>query len=114
MSVTPVMGVLGVFSGVFRKQLKCVLCCYSSVLSVFVKTLLATCGTSVTDRSTGRSKGFGFVEMGSVDEADKAISELNEREIEGRKLNVSEARPKESSPREGGGFNRGGGGMGRY
>lgn len=59
----------------------------------------------ITDRDTGRSKGFGFVEMASDDEADKAIEQLNGTPMGGRNLTVSEARPQ--APREGG---RGGGG----
>jgi RNA recognition motif-containing protein len=59
----------------------------------------------IMDRESGRSKGFGFVEMGSDDAADKAISGLNGKEFMGRMINVSEARPQ--APREGGG---GGGG----
>ena len=62
----------------------------------------------VQDRETGRSKGFGFVEMGSNDEADKAISELNGKDHGGRALTVNEAKPRE--PR---GFGGGGGGGGR-
>jgi RNA recognition motif-containing protein len=61
----------------------------------------------VTDRESGRSKGFGFVEMASDDEAQKAISSLNGTELDGRTLNVSEAKP--MAPRE----NRGGFGGGR-
>lgn len=49
----------------------------------------------ITDRETGRSKGFGFVEMSSDDEAKKAISELNGKELEGRAVVVNEARPRE-------------------
>lgn len=48
----------------------------------------------VTDKFSGRSRGFGFVEMSSDDEAQKAISDLNGKEIEGRKLVVNEARPR--------------------
>ena len=48
----------------------------------------------VTDRDTGRAKGFGFVEMSVDSEGDRAISELNGRELDGRALNVNEARPK--------------------
>ena len=62
----------------------------------------------IMDRDTGRSKGFGFVEMGSDQEAQAAISGLNGTESEGRALTVNEARPKESG---GGG---GGGGRGGY
>lgn len=51
----------------------------------------------VFDRETNRSKGFGFVEMGSEDEAAKAIKELNGKELDGRTIVVSEARPREDS-----------------
>jgi|SRR5205823_1850898 len=61
----------------------------------------------IKDRDSGRSKGFGFVEMGSEQEAQAAISALNGKEIEGRTLAVNEARPK-----EGGGGGRGKGGFG--
>lgn len=61
----------------------------------------------INDRDTGRSKGFGFVEMNDDDAAQKAISELNEATLDGRTLTVNVARPMES--RSGGG-NRGGGG----
>ncbi len=56
-----------------------------------------------------RSKGFGFVEMSTEEEAQAAITMWNGKELDGRTLNVSEARPKEDRPRTGGGFNRGGG-----
>ncbi len=62
----------------------------------------------VTDRETGRSRGFAFVEMPEDAEANKAIEELNGKEFEGRQLTVNEARPREN--RGGGG---GGGGGGR-
>lgn len=48
----------------------------------------------ITDRDTGRSKGFGFVEMENQEEGDKAITELNDTELSGRKINISVARPK--------------------
>lgn len=48
----------------------------------------------VMDKQTGRSRGFGFVEMKTEEEAKKAVSELNETEVDGRKIYVSEARPK--------------------
>ena len=51
----------------------------------------------VTDRDTGRSRGFGFVEMGSGEEVQQAIEALNESDFQGRKLVVNEARPKEKS-----------------
>ena len=61
------------------------------------------------DRDTGRSKGFGFVEMSSDQEAQAAISALNGHEVEGRNLTVNEARPREEG---GGGGGRGRGGYG--
>lgn len=53
----------------------------------------------ITDKFSGRSKGFGFVEMGSDDEADKAIEMFNGSDMDGRKLVVNEARPKTEGPR---------------
>lgn len=50
----------------------------------------------ITDRDTGRSKGFGFVEMSTVEEAQKAISSLDGLEVNGRQMKVNEARPKEN------------------
>lgn len=61
----------------------------------------------ITDRDTGRSKGFGFVEM-SAEDADKAIAQFNGTEVNGRALTVNEARPREE--RSGGGRGFGGGG----
>jgi cold-inducible RNA-binding protein len=63
----------------------------------------------IMDRSTGRSKGFGFVEMSSDAEAQAAISALNGQEQNGRALTVNEARPREERPRGGGGGGGGGG-----
>ena len=72
---------------------------------------VGTCesATVVTDRDTGRSRGFGFVEMSSASEAGQAISSLNGREVGGRQINVNEAKPREGGssgrgPRSGGGF----------
>lgn len=59
----------------------------------------------VTDRDTGRSRGFAFVEMNDSSEADRAIAALNGHNLEGRALNINEARPK---PQGGGGGGRGG------
>ncbi len=59
----------------------------------------------VTDRDTGRSRGFAFVEMGQTAEADRAIAGLNGKNVEGRALNVNEARPKTQGS-GGGGFGR--------
>ena len=64
----------------------------------------------VSDRMTGRSKGFGFVEMGTDEEAQKAIAALNGQQSNGRALTVNEAKPREERPRGGGGG--GGGGYG--
>lgn len=61
-----------------------------------------------TDRDTGRPRGFGFVEMPNQTEAEAAIAALNGTQLQGRTLNVNEARPRED--RGGGGGNRGGGG----
>ena len=86
-----------------------------------VRTLFEQYGTVervsiVTDRDTGRAKGFGFVEMTGDAEAERAISSLNGQELDGRNLTINEARPKED--RGGGGFgggrgNGGGGGGAR-
>lgn len=75
-----------------------------------VRALFAAYGTVdrvnlITDRETGQPRGFGFVEMSNDAEADRAISELNGRQVGGRAINVNEARPK-----EGGRGGRGGGG----
>lgn len=66
----------------------------------------------INDRETGRSKGFGFVEMGSDDEAQAAVTALNGQQHGGRALTVNEARPREERPRSGGGSGGGGGGYG--
>ena len=63
----------------------------------------------VTDRETGRARGFGFVEMSVNDEAERAIAALNGRELDGRALNINEARPKEDRG-SGGGYRGNGGG----
>ncbi|MDP2586173.1 MAG: RNA-binding protein [Candidatus Komeilibacteria bacterium] len=74
----------------------------------------------IMDKMTGRSKGFGFVEMVSDEEAQAAIDMFNGKEFEGRRLNVNEARPMEARPPRSGGFSRGndrggfGGGRGRF
>ena len=65
----------------------------------------------VEDRDTGRSRGFGFVEMSSKEEGAAAIAQLNGKEVGGRALTVNEAKPRED--RGGGGGGRGGGGGGR-
>lgn len=66
----------------------------------------------ITDRDTGRSKGFGFVEMSSDDEAEQAIEALNGKDFQGRNITVNEAKPQAPRESRGGGFGgpRGGGG----
>ncbi|MDX6269692.1 MAG: hypothetical protein QOD28_915 [Acidobacteriota bacterium] len=66
----------------------------------------------VEDRETGRSRGFGFVEMSSTEEGQKAIEQFNGKEVNGRSLNVNEAKPREDRGGRGGGG--GGGGRGGY
>lgn len=66
----------------------------------------------VMDRESGRSKGFGFVEMSSAEEAKAAIDALNGKEVNGRAVTVNEAKPREDRPRTGGG--RSGGGRGGF
>jgi RNA recognition motif-containing protein len=84
-----------------------------SVTELELRDLFASLGTIteakiVTDRDTGRPRGFGFVEMSTEDEAKKAIEELNGRDVQGRPLAVKEAEDR----RGGGGGGRGGGGGG--
>ena len=81
-----------------------------------LEQLFAAYGTVVstqviTDRGTGRSKGFGFIEMGTDQQAKAAIEALNNKDIDGQTLTVDEARPQQS--RSGGGGFGGGGGRGR-
>src|SRR5882762_5631249 len=66
--------------------------------------------TVIMDRETNRSKGFGFVEMSSDDEAKKAVEELNGKDLDGRAIVVSEPRPREERPRGDFGGGNGGGG----
>ncbi|MCC7441277.1 MAG: RNA-binding protein [Bdellovibrionales bacterium] len=84
-----------------------------SITDQILGDTFAECGTVesskiIMDRDTGRSKGFGFVEMSSDAEAQAAISKFNGAQLEGRAMNVSEAKP--MAPREGGG----GGGRGGF
>lgn len=81
-----------------------------------------TSANVISDRDSGRSKGFGFVEMSDASAANEAIEKLNGSEMDGRTITVNEARPREDRPRGGGGGGRrgggggygGGGGRGRY
>ena len=69
----------------------------------------------ITDRDSGRSKGFGFVEMENDDDNQKAVDQLNGKDLDGREINVSLARPKEDRPkRDFGGNDRGGNGGGSF
>lgn len=70
--------------------------------------VVASCDL-VLDRNTSRSRGFAFVEMGSQEEADKAVEQFNEHEVDGRRLVVNEARPREPRAHSGGGYSGGGG-----
>jgi cold-inducible RNA-binding protein len=85
-----------------------------------LRNLFATYGTVdrvtiLTDRDTGRSRGFGFVEMTNGEDGEKAIAALNGTQLAGRALNVNEARPKAERAGGGGGGRGGrGGGRGRY
>lgn len=84
-----------------------------------LRTLFATVGTVtsatvINDKYTGKSKGFGFVEMGSPEEAQKAMQELNGKQLDGRAIAVNEARPQEPRPDRGGRSFGGGGGGGGF
>jgi RNA recognition motif-containing protein len=87
-----------------------------NVTSDQLEEVFAAIGTVVSadvivDRYSNQSKGFGFVEMSTDDEAKKAIAELNGKEVDGRPIVVNEARPQENrGPRPGGGGGFGGGG----
>ncbi|HLA96265.1 MAG TPA: RNA-binding protein [Pyrinomonadaceae bacterium] len=79
-----------------------------------LETMFAESGTVqsanlIEDRETGRSRGFGFVEMSTAEEAQKAIASFDGKEIDGRSLKVNEAKPREDR-----GGSNGGGGRGRY
>ena len=82
----------------------------TSLQAMFAELVTVTSAKIIMDRDTGRSKGFGFVEMSSSSEAQAAIEKMNGHEVEGRALTVNEARPQE--PRSGG-FG-GGGSRGGY
>ena len=80
----------------------------SSIRSIFEPFGEITRVNLITDRDTGRARGFGFVEMTNDEEAAKAIAALNGTQMDGRALNVNEAKPKTggSGPRGGGGYSR--------
>lgn len=84
-----------------------------STTSEGLREFFSQCGTVqsatvITDRFSGQSRGFGFVEMNSAEEAQKAIGQLNGRELDGRRLSVEISNPQ--APRSGGGGGRPGGG----
>jgi cold-inducible RNA-binding protein len=81
----------------------------------FAKAGQVTSATIIMDKMTGRSRGFGFVEMSSDEEAQKAIEMWNGKDFDGRKLTVNEAKPLEARPpRREGGFGGGNGGGQRW
>jgi len=81
---------------------------------LFAKFGTVSSAKVITDRETGRSRGFGFVEMPSDEESKDAMLGLNNKEVEGRAMSVSEAKQREERSNGGGGYsnNRGGGGGG--
>ncbi|PIZ86812.1 RNA-binding protein [Candidatus Nomurabacteria bacterium CG_4_10_14_0_2_um_filter_30_12] len=82
---------------------------------LFAQAGAVTSAVIIIDKMSGRSKGFGFVEMATTEEAQAAISMFNEQEFEGRKLTVNEARPMEARPpRQSGGGGYGGNSNGGY
>ncbi len=85
------------------------------LLRMFEEVGAVSSCTIIMDKFTNKSRGFGFVEMGSEDDARKAIDEFNGKSIDGRPLTVNEARPREDrgGGGGGGGFGGGGGGGGR-
>jgi RNA recognition motif-containing protein len=119
------VGYLFIFTKVMSMNIYVGNLSYSSTENT-LRTLFETYGAVtttkiVTDKFTGQSRGFGFVEMPNNDEAQKAIDELNGKDYEGRKIVVNESRPRENNgdsrpPRRdgGGGYNRDGGRNSRY
>jgi RNA recognition motif-containing protein len=75
---------------------------------VFAQAGTVASASVIEDRDTGRSRGFGFVEMASKEEGQKAIEQLNGKELNGRAMNINEARPRENRGGGGGGGGRGG------
>ena len=89
-----------------------------SVTQQTLEETFGQCGTVdsvnvITDRDSGQSKGFAFIEMSSDSEAQKAIQELNGSSLDGREIKVNEAKPKAPRDNRGGGGGGGGGGYGR-
>jgi len=84
----------------------------SDLEQLFAQHGKVTSAEVIAERDTGRSKGFGFVQMGTDAEAQTAIGALNGHEMDGRALTVNEAKPREDRPRGGGGGGRSNGGGG--
>jgi cold-inducible RNA-binding protein len=84
----------------------------SDLQELFGQAGTVTSASIIEDRDTGRSRGFGFVEMASKEEGDAAIAQFNGKEFNGRNLTVNEARPREDRGNRGGGGGRGGYGGG--
>lgn len=82
----------------------------TSLKNFFAQAGTVVSATVISDKFSGRSKGFGFVEMSSEEEAKEAVAKLNGQVLDGRTIAVNEARPQE--PRSGGSFGGGGGGGG--
>jgi RNA recognition motif-containing protein len=80
----------------------------------FAQTVACETASVITDRFTGQSRGFGFVEMRSDDDAQRAIEQLNGQELKGRALKINEAREQTGGGGGRGGFGGGGGGRGGY
>jgi len=74
--------------------------------ALFAPAGQVTSARVIMDKMTGRSRGFGFVEMASEEESSKAIEMFNNSEVDGRKIIVNEARPMEERPRREGGYNQ--------
>lgn len=85
-----------------------------SLQAFFSQVGTVTSARVITDRATGRSKGFGFVEMSSDEDAQKAIAELNGKDLDGRAIVVNEARPMEPRDNNRGGFGGGRSGGSSY
>ena len=88
------------------------------LLEIFAEYGEVSSAKVITDKFSGRSRGFGFVEMSSDEEAKKAIAELDQAEVDGRTISVAEAKPREQRPERksfggGGGGSRGGFGGGK-
>ena len=84
----------------------------STLKEIFSQAGTVESAIVITDKMSGRSKGFGFVEMSSEEEAKKAIEMFNGKEIDGKNVTVNEARPLESRPPRRSGFGRGDRGFG--